>query len=79
MGPGAIGGRWGAQLQRLHRGRPVTQGLIAGLGIGGLAFGLAAQPMISDIVGAVIIFAEGRFRIGDVVGSAATSRPVWWG
>jgi small-conductance mechanosensitive channel len=41
--------------------------IIAGLGIGGLAIGLAAQPMISDIIGAVIIFAEGRFRIGDVV------------
>jgi small-conductance mechanosensitive channel len=41
--------------------------IIAGLGIGGLAIGLAAQPMISDVIGAVIIFAEGRFRIGDVV------------
>jgi small-conductance mechanosensitive channel len=41
--------------------------IIAGLGIGGLAIGLAAQPMISDIIGAVIIFAERRFRIGDVV------------
>jgi small-conductance mechanosensitive channel len=41
--------------------------IIAGLGIGGLAIGLAAQPMISDVIGAVIIFAEGRFRIGDVL------------
>jgi small-conductance mechanosensitive channel len=41
--------------------------IIAGLGIGGLAIGLAAQPMISDVIGAVIIFAERRFRIGDVV------------
>jgi small-conductance mechanosensitive channel len=41
--------------------------IIAGLGIGGLAVGLAAQPMISDVIGAIIIFAEGRFRIGDVV------------
>jgi small-conductance mechanosensitive channel len=41
--------------------------IVAGLGIGGLAIGLAAQPMIADVLGAVIIFAEGRFRIGDVV------------
>jgi small-conductance mechanosensitive channel len=52
--------------------------IIAGLGIGGLAIGLAAQPMISDIIGAVIIFAEGRFRIGDVVrlGSDEPARVV---
>lgn len=41
--------------------------IIAGLGIGGLAVGLAAQPMLADVIGAVIIFAERRFRIGDVV------------
>jgi small-conductance mechanosensitive channel len=52
--------------------------IIAGLGIGGLAIGLAAQPMISDIIGAVIIFAERRFRIGDVVklGDDAPARVV---
>lgn len=41
--------------------------IVAGLGIGGLAIGLAAQPMISDVIGAIIIFAERRFKIGDVV------------
>ncbi len=41
--------------------------IVAGLGIGGLAIGLAAQPMISDVIGAIIIFAEQRFKIGDVV------------
>jgi MscS family membrane protein len=41
--------------------------IVAGLGIGGLAIGLAAQPMLADVIGAVIIFAERRFRIGDVV------------
>jgi MscS family membrane protein len=52
--------------------------IIAGLGIGGLAIGLAAQPMISDIIGAVIIFAERRFRIGDVIklGSDEPARVV---
>lgn len=41
--------------------------IVAGLGIGGLAIGLAAQPMIADVIGAVIIFAERRFKIGDVI------------
>lgn len=41
--------------------------IIAGLGIGGLAIGLAAQPMIADVIGAIVIFAERRFKIGDVV------------
>jgi small-conductance mechanosensitive channel len=41
--------------------------ILAGLGIGGLAIGLAAQPMIADVLGAVVIFAERRFRSGDVI------------
>jgi small-conductance mechanosensitive channel len=41
--------------------------ILAGLGIGGLAVGLAAQPMIADVIGAVVIFAERRFKIGDVI------------
>jgi small-conductance mechanosensitive channel len=41
--------------------------ILAGLGIGGLAIGLAAQPMIADLIGAVVIFAERRFKIGDVI------------
>jgi small-conductance mechanosensitive channel len=41
--------------------------ILAGLGIGGLAIGLAAQPMISDVIAAVVIFVERRFAIGDVV------------
>ena len=41
--------------------------IVAGLGIGGLAIGLAAQSMISDVLGALVIFAERRFKIGDVI------------
>ncbi len=41
--------------------------IIAGLGIGGLAVGLAAQPMIADVIAAVVIFAERRVKIGDVI------------
>src|SRR5262245_6817497 len=46
--------------------------IIAGLGIGGLAIGLAAQPMIADAIAAIVIVAERRFKIGDVVRLGAT-------
>jgi small-conductance mechanosensitive channel len=41
--------------------------ILAGLGIGGLAIGLAAQPMIADVIAAVVIFVERRFKIGEVI------------
>jgi small-conductance mechanosensitive channel len=41
--------------------------ILAGLGIGGLAIGLAAQPMIADVLGAIVIVAERRFKIGDTI------------
>jgi hypothetical protein len=41
--------------------------LLAGLGIGGLAIGLAAKDMIADIISALVIFLERRFKIGDVL------------
>jgi small-conductance mechanosensitive channel len=46
--------------------------IIAGLGIGGLAIGLAAQPMIADAIAAIVIVAERRFKIGDVIRLGAT-------
>lgn len=41
--------------------------LIAGLGLGGLAFALAAQDTLSNVFGAIAIFADQPFHIGDVV------------
>src|SRR5262249_39252489 len=41
--------------------------IVAGLGMGGLASGLAAQPMIADVIAALVIFVEGKFKIGDVI------------
>jgi small-conductance mechanosensitive channel len=41
--------------------------ILAGLGIGGLAVGLAAQAMIADVLAALVIFLERRFKIGDVI------------
>lgn len=40
-------------------------GLLASLSIGGLAVGLAAQDTLSNLFGAVAIFADKPFRIGD--------------
>jgi small-conductance mechanosensitive channel len=41
--------------------------ILAGLGIGGLAIALAAQAMIADVIAALVIIVERRFKIGDVV------------
>ncbi len=41
--------------------------LIAGLGIGGLAFALAAQPLLSNLFGGIAIIADKPFAIGDRV------------
>lgn len=40
-------------------------GFIAGLGLGGLAFALAAQDVLKNIFGGVVIIAEKPFSIGD--------------
>jgi MscS family membrane protein len=40
-------------------------GLLASLSIGGLAVGLAAQDTLSNLFGAVAIFADKPFRLGD--------------
>lgn len=40
-------------------------GLLASLSIGGLAVGLAAQDTLSNLFGAVAIFADKPFRVGD--------------
>lgn len=41
--------------------------LIAGLGLGGLAFALAAQTTLSNLFGSVTIFSDKPFHIGDWV------------
>ena len=42
-------------------------GMIASLSIGGLAIGLAAQDTLANLFGAVAIFGDKPFRLGDVV------------
>jgi len=49
-----------------NMGYDVTS-LIAGLGIGGLAFALAAQPLLSNLFGGLSIIADKPFQVGDRV------------
>lgn len=50
--------------------------LIAGLGIGGLAFALAAKDTIANLFGSATIFASRPFQIGDWVSVGATEGVV---
>ena len=51
-------------------------GLVAGLGIGGIAIGLAAQGIFSDLFAALSIIFDRPFRVGDVVGYGTSSGTV---
>ena len=41
-------------------------GIIAGLGVGGLAIALAAQPTVENLIGGLSLFADKPIRVGDV-------------
>ncbi len=51
-------------------------GLLAGLGIGGLAFGLAAKDTIANLFGSVSILLDRPFRVGDWVTTDSVSGVV---
>jgi MscS family membrane protein len=51
-------------------------GLLASLSIGGLALGLAAQDTLANLFGAVAIFADKPFRIGDRIQLDSIDGPV---
>ncbi len=44
-----------------------VNGFVAGLGLGGLAFALAAKDAIANIFGGVVIIMEKPFKIGDLI------------
>jgi MscS family membrane protein len=44
-----------------------TQTFLAGLGLGGLAFALAAQDTVANVFGAAVVAVDQPFKIGDVV------------
>lgn len=65
---GVLGIIWAIGVMMALRNVGVDVGaLIAGLGIGGLAFALAAQDTIKNIFGGITIFTDRPFRIGDRV------------
>lgn len=51
-------------------------GLVAGLGIGGIAIGLAAQGIFSDLFAALSIIFDKPFRTGDTIAYDATTGTV---
>lgn len=51
-------------------------GLLAGLGLGGLAFALAAQDMLSNLFGGLVIFLDRPFGIGDWIQTDDTEGTV---
>lgn len=57
------------------KGYPVT-GIIAGLGIGGLAFAFAAQDSIAGIFASVALFLDRPFMVGDFVQVGSVSGTV---
>ncbi len=56
-------------------GYPVT-GIVAGLGIGGIAIALAAQDSLSSIFASVTIFLDRPFMVGDFVTAAGVTGTV---
>jgi small-conductance mechanosensitive channel len=50
--------------------------LVAGLGIGGIAIGLAAQGIFSDLFAALSIIFDKPFRVGDVITYQGKEGPV---
>jgi MscS family membrane protein len=53
-----------------------VSGLVAGLGLGGLAFALAAKDTVENIFGSVAILLDQPFRIGDTISVAGVTGVV---
>ena len=51
-------------------------GLVAGLGIGGIAIGLAAQGIFSDLFAALSIIFDKPFRVGDTISYQGKEGPI---
>jgi len=62
---GAVAGATLIAIGADHVGVPVY-GIVAGLGVGGLAIALAAQPTIENLIGGMNLFADRPVRVGDV-------------
>lgn len=51
-------------------------GVVAGLGIGGLAIALAAQPTMENLIGGIILYADQVLRVGDFCKLGALSGTI---
>lgn len=51
-------------------------GIIAGVGVGGLAVALAAKPTLENILAGVILFLDGSIKVGDTIDSNPLSGTV---
>jgi MscS family membrane protein len=52
-------------------------GLVAGLGVGGIALALAAQPTIENFIGSLNLFADRPVRVGDFCRYGEDPTPDW--
>jgi MscS family membrane protein len=60
----------------LHNAGITVTTLMGTLGIGGIAFALAAQDTIKNVFGGITIFTDHTFRIGDIINFDATEGAV---
>lgn len=51
-------------------------GIIAGFGVGGLAFALAAKPTLENILAGVILFLDASIKVGDTIESSGLSGTI---
>jgi MscS family membrane protein len=61
---GILAGAWVLAVGADRLGVPVY-GIVAGLGVGGLAIALAAQPTVENLIGGLSLFADKPVRVGD--------------
>lgn len=60
----------------LHNAGVTVTTLMGTLGIGGIAFALAAQDTIKNVFGGITIFTDHTFRIGDIINFDSTEGTV---
>ena len=72
--PGVPSAPWPVVIAQ-SQGLPV-QSFLAGLGIGGLAFALAAQDTIANLFGSLVVVMDQPFKVGEIVKIGANEGKV---
>ena len=60
----------------LHQLNIDVASLVAGLGIGGLAFALAAKDTIANLFGSLTVFVDKPFQVGDAISIGGSTTGV---